>query len=73
MKYFKMYKDPDAKSSEISKEVARTTLDGYWDKDALDDIFENEKCFRLYTPFSEIWTQTEEGLTPIPGFYGIVG
>lgn len=72
MKYFKQYKD-EAKGFEITKEEARNALEGHWDKEMLDDIFCNNKGFRLYTPFSEIWTVSDDGLVPMAGFYGIVG
>ena len=72
MKYFKQYKD-GSEAREITKEEARQTLDGHWKPEVLDDIFDNEKGFRLWTPFSIVWTKTENGLVPIGGFYGVVG
>ena len=71
MKYFKQYKDTEKEPFEISKEEAINTLKSWWDEDALNDIFTNEKAFRLFTPVSEIWTMTDEGLVPIPGLYGV--
>ena len=72
MTYFKQYKEVNAKPFEISAEEARHALDGNWKSEYLDDIFNNNKCFRLYTPFAEIYTKTDEGLVPIPGFYGVI-
>lgn len=71
MKYFKRYKDDSGAAFEITKEEARRTLAGYWKEEALRDIFSNEKSFRLYTPVAEVWTETDAGLVPMPGFYGI--
>ena len=71
MKYFKSYKD-GTESFEISKDEARKSLEGYWKPQALDDIFDNEKGFRLYTPFAFVWTQTEDGLVPIAGYFGVL-
>ncbi len=71
MTYFKLYKDKDAKAVEITKEEARKTLDNYWNKESLDDIFDNEKSFRLYTPFAYVWTKTADGAVPMAGFIGV--
>lgn len=75
VRYYKKYKDMDAKAFEITKAEARQTLDGYWDKDSLDHIFNDEVGFRLYTPYAEVWsTHTDaDGRTRIAmaGFYGI--
>ena len=71
MKYYKIYEEVNAKPFEISKDEARRTLEGYWKPEALDDIFDNEKSFRLFNKFSTVWTQTEEGLEPAPNFYGV--
>ena len=73
MKYFKVYKGTNWTHQEVSKEEARKTLEGHYKKEALDDIFDNERGFRLETPFAIVWTQTAEGLVPMAGFYGIVG
>lgn len=73
MKYFKKYKEANAMTTEITKEEARHTLEGWWTDESLEDIFINERQFRLYTPFCTIWTQDEDGSAPMPGFYGIVG
>lgn len=71
MKYIKFYRDGNSNSFEITKDEARRTLEGYWKPEALDDIFDNEKGFRLYSPFAIVWTETEDGKVPIAGFYGI--
>ena len=70
MRYFKRFKGKD-EVMEITKEQARNTLDGYWN--GLDEIFEQEKSFRLYTPYSEVWTMTEDGAVTMAGFYGTSG
>ena len=70
MKYFKQYKD-GTEPFEVSKEEARRTLDGHWKPEALDDIFGNDKMFRLWSPFSIVWTQSEDGMIPEPGFTGV--
>ena len=72
MKYFKQYKGED-EVKEITKEEARRTLEGWWKDEALEDIFNNDKCFRLFTAFCEVWTMTERGTVPMAGFYGVTG
>lgn len=72
MKYFKQYKEVNAIPFEITKEEARKTLKGYWIEDAVNDIFENNRQFRLFTPFSTVWTMDENGKVPMAGFYGIL-
>lgn len=72
MKYFKQYKEPDAKAFEVTKEEARKTLEGHWSNDVLDEIFNEEKPFRLWTPYSVVWTK-KRGKVPMAGFYGICG
>lgn len=71
MKYFKQYKEINAIPFEITKEEARKTLEGYWIEDAVKDIFENDRQFRLFTPFSTVWTKDENGKVPMADFYGI--
>ena len=73
MTYWKQYKEQGSKAVEITKEQARETLEGHWAKESLDMIFNEGLGFRLYTPFAEVWTKTEDGLVPMAGFYGIVG
>lgn len=71
MRYFKQYKEINTTPFEITKEEARKTLEGYWIEDAVKDIFENDRQFRLFTPFSTVWTKDENGKVPMAGFYGI--
>ncbi len=73
MRYYKQYREDGAVPFEITKDEARNTLDGYWMEEALNDIFQNDRSFRLYTPVADVWTVTEKGTIPIAGFYGIVG
>lgn len=70
MKYFKQYKGSE-EVKEITKEEAKRTLDGWWKEEALKDVFENEKPFRLYTAYAEVWTEDKNRLTPMAGFYGV--
>lgn len=72
MRYYKQYKEINATPFEIAKEEARKTLEGYWIKDAVNDMFENDRQFRLFTPFSIVWTMDENGNIPMAGFYGIL-
>lgn len=72
MRYFKQYKEINATPFEITKEEARKTLTGYWIEDAVNDMFENDRQFRLFTPFSIVWTMVENGNVPMAGFYGIL-
>lgn len=62
-----------AKVEELSKENTRFLLECYYVKEVVDDIFENNKSFRLDVGLRTIWTKTDDGLVPIAGFYGIVG
>lgn len=71
MKYIKQYKEANAKPFEISKEEARRTLEGYWKPEALDEIFDKGKGFRLFTPFAIIQTETDDGFVPMAGYYGV--
>ena len=59
------------KIQEISKERAQELLENCYQKKAVRDWFKNEKVFRLQTPVREIWTKTDDGLIPMPGFYGV--
>ena len=72
MRYFKQYKANGA-VKEITKEEARKSLFGYWKEESLEDIFSNNRAFRLFTPYADYWTQTEDGAVPMAGFYGTVG
>lgn len=71
IKYYKQYKEINVIPFEITKEEARKTLEGYWIEDAMKDIFENDRQFRLFTPFSTVWTKDENGKVPMAGFYGV--
>lgn len=71
MRYYKMYKEDEAELFEVTKEEAKRTLEGYWNKEELNRIFNNEISFRLWSPFAEVWTETDNGLVPAPGFWGI--
>lgn len=71
MKYIKTLKSANSKPCEITKDEARKTLEGYWKAEALNDIFDKEKMFRLYTPFSVVETRSEDGLVLQAGFFGI--
>lgn len=70
MTYFKLYKGTQFAPQEVTKEEARKNLEGYYNKEALDDIFDKGKEFRLATAYSEIWTN-KDGMVPMAGFYGI--
>ena len=71
MRYFKQFKGND-EVIEVTKEEAREKLEGNWQDEFLDEIFGQEKQFRLQTPFSEFWTMTEDGEVPQEGVYGAV-
>lgn len=73
IKYYKLYKGTQWAPQEVSKEEARKNLEGYYKKEALEDIFDNGREFRLETSYSVIWTKNEQGQVPMAGFYGIVG
>ena len=70
MKYFTQYKEKGAEPKEVTKAEAKRLLTGWWNDEALDDIFDNNKKFRLWTTFCEVWTEDENGFVPIAGFYG---
>lgn len=71
MKYFKIYKETGAEAEEITKAEAKRTLEGWWKQEALDDIFDNEKAFHLWTAFAEVWTKDADGCVPMAGFIGV--
>lgn len=58
---------------ELTKERTRFLLKGCYKEEAVDDLIDNEKGFYLRTMTRDIWTETEDGLVPLPGFYGVVG
>ena len=72
LRYYKLYREQNAKAVEITKAEARQTLEGYWAD--LDRIFDNDIGFQLYTPYAIVWTAKvdENGhtLVPMAGFYG---
>lgn len=72
MKYFTM-RHGEKEPMQITKDKAEWFLGGCYKKEAVRDIFENDREFRLRTPYRVIWTETEDGLVPVPGFEGIVG
>lgn len=72
MKYLSRVKG-EKEIEELSRERARLLLERIYEKDAVDDIFDNDRGFCLQTMTREIWTQTDDGLVPQPGFYGIIG
>ena len=71
MKYYKQYTELVAQAQEITKEEAKRILSYWWAEERLDDIFKHNKMFRLYTPVSEVWTRTDDGMTPMAGYYGV--
>lgn len=73
MMYFKRFKGEGRSIIEVTKKQAKETLFGYYKDEFLDDVFDNNRAFRLETSFSEVWTMDDDGLTPIAGFYGVVG
>jgi len=73
MKYWALFKDPKAEKKEITKEQARDCLTDYWKPEYLADLFDNNKEFRLWTSFYDVWTENDNGMVPAPGFYGEVG
>lgn len=73
MKYMRKNKEFKSVAEEIIWEEARLLLEGYWVAESLDDIFENDRLFRLYTPDIDVWTVSDNGMVPMPGFYGVVG
>lgn len=72
MTYFKAYKEKRADIIEITKDEAKDILTGWWKDDFIERIFNDEVSFRLYTPYLEVWTKTEDGLVPMAGFYGAI-
>ena len=61
----------ESKVEELSKDRVRFLLEGCYTKESVDDIMYNCKNFHLRTPTRDIWTETKDGLVPMPGFYGI--
>lgn len=73
MKYFTSNRVTGSKKQEISKEEVKRLLGGWWEEDSIDKILEEESSFRMHTPYADVWTETEDGMVPMPGFYGVVG
>ena len=72
MKYYSRFKG-EKEVEELTKERTQFLLERYYTKEFVDDVIDNERGFRLQTIMREIWTETDDGLVPIAGFYGIVG
>ena len=70
MKYYKMYKEVGAEPVEITKEEAKKILERWWLQEELDEMFEKEVSFRLFTPYADVWTN-DNGKVPMAGFYGV--
>lgn len=70
MKYFARIHGED-EIKEISKDRAKFLLEGAYYKYFVKDILKNGKSFRLQTPWREIWTESDDGKVPMPGFYGV--
>jgi len=70
MKYLsRRYTEETAET--ISKEDARFYLTGNYKEGFVNAILDNNKAFRLYTPYREIWTVDDNGMTPMAGFCGV--
>ena len=72
MRYFSIFKGESA-VEELSKERAKVLLERCYLQNFVDDIFDNDRSFRLETMFRTIWTQTDDGLVPMAGFIGVCG
>lgn len=70
MKYFtRAHTEQDV--AQITKEQAREYLERCYIKEHVDEVIDNGEQFCLWTPFRDIWTEDENGLTPMAGFYGV--
>ncbi len=58
MKYFVIDKS-NGKTEEIPKEKAMEILEGWWNQPLIQDIFTHNKLFKLYTPFSVIYSENK--------------
>lgn len=58
MNYYFKYK-AENEVEQISKERAKEMLTGWWKDEYLNDLFENNKPFRSWTAFVEVWTDDE--------------
>lgn len=75
MKYWCYYRSAENIKKEkflIDKEEARKYLSTTYDPEFIDTIIDEGKSFQLYTPYRVIYTE-DNGLVPMPGFYGICG
>lgn len=71
MKYMSMVKG-ETQVEEITEERARFLIENCYIKEFVDDLFDNHRCFRLQTMTRTIWTKTDDGLVPMPGFLGVI-
>ena len=69
MKYMKLDKMTGS-VEEVTMQSAKEVLEQYWLPKSIEEAFASGKMFRLFTPYSEYYTQNGE-LTPMAGFYGI--
>ena len=63
-------KDGELVKVEATNEAKRM-LEGWWKPEFLQEVFDKEKAFRLWTAFSVVWTKDENGLVPMAGFMGV--
>lgn len=64
MKYYR-------NGEEVTKERAKFILEGCYKSEAVKDIIDKEKAFRLRIMTGEIYTEDEYGRVPMPGFFGV--
>ena len=69
MKYYSQVKG-EKEVEELTKERTRELLARCYKEEAVNDWIDNEKAFRIQTMFRTIWTDNN-GLVPMPGFFGI--
>ena len=67
MKYLTRRHDQEM-IEELTAEQARFYLEGYWKDETLADIFDGGKHFKLFTPYRDIWTETDDGVAPMTGY-----
>lgn len=72
MKYYQRFYGENGEPKEISAKKAKDVLSGWWKKEFLEKMFSDKASFRLYTPYSEIWSETDDFVVE-PGFYGVAG
>lgn len=61
------------KQEELTAERARFCLKGMYNEAFVDELIDKGQGFRLRTAYRDIWTETDDGLVPIAGWYGTVG